>query len=73
MTRDEFRQAMVDAHSEAFTISYFDRSGWTPGSPNVLHPWSTIARKRLIELAGRVLKDCDARIGSNLPWVERKQ
>lgn len=71
MNRVDFRQALVKAHGEAFTFSYFDRSEWEPGAPNVLHPWSKVARGRFMELAGNVLKDCNVRIGTNAPWRDR--
>lgn len=71
MTRAEFREAMVKSHGEPFTISYFDRSGWEEGKPNLLRPWSTVARKRLFELATELLAKCNTRVGANLPWVHR--
>ena len=46
MTRQQFRNALVDTFNEAFAYSYFDRSDFNEGSTPTLRPWSFTAERK---------------------------
>lgn len=63
MTRDEFRQILVEEFSDAFAYSYFDRSEFTPGPTPVLYPWSLVAEDRFRNEARRCLQREGVKLG----------
>lgn len=63
LTRDEFRARMVDEISEAFAVSYFDRSVFDEGDYPVLHPWSLVANDKFKREGRRFLEREGVRLG----------
>lgn len=63
LTQAEFRARMVDEFSEAFTVSYFDRSTFYDGEHRVLHAWSLVANDKFKQEARRFLEREGVRLG----------
>ena len=62
MTREEFRDHLVDDLGEAFAVSYFDRSDFVDGRAPMVQPWSFVAMERFKDRAGRLLERLDVRM-----------
>lgn len=63
MTRDEFREKLSDRFGEPFTISYFDRSGFSAGDAPVLYPWSYVAESKFKHEAWTFIRGLGVRLG----------
>lgn len=63
MRRQEFEDLLVDEFGEAFTRSYFERSGFSEGVNPILYPWSYVAEGKFTHEARAFLKRHGVKLG----------
>lgn len=63
MRRQEFEGLLIAEFGEAWTISYFQRSGFSEGSTPVLYPWSYVADDKFKQMARKFLAEHGVKLG----------